>query len=93
MFHYRAVYLRDETEDPIGLIVEETSAGPLRAVIWDRRGQQWTFSPEVAAPIMFDSRNRRRWRLISRQEAQQIARTLGTELPSEAELHQICEAG
>ncbi|MGH3656417.1 MAG: hypothetical protein ACRDUA_07140, partial [Micromonosporaceae bacterium] len=87
------VYLRDQTEDPIGLIVEETSDGPLRAVILDRRRQEWTFSPDVAAPIMFDVRNRRRWKLISRQEAWSVAQSLGATLPSESELHRICEAG
>ncbi|MGH3664203.1 MAG: hypothetical protein ACRDTQ_20415 [Micromonosporaceae bacterium] len=91
MFHYRAVYLRDETEQPIGLIVEKTSQGSLQAVIWDRRKEQWTFAPEVAAPIIFDPRNRRRWKLIDRKEAQQIAKALGTTLPTEAKLQQLCE--
>lgn len=93
MFHYRAVFLQNQTEDPIGLIAEETSDGPLRAVILDRRSQTWTFNPDVAAPIMFDPRNRRRWTLISREEAESVARSLGSTLPSESELHQICEAG
>lgn len=93
MFHYRAVFLRNQTEDPIGLIVEQSSEGPLKAVILDRRSQTWTFNPDVAAPIMFDPRNRRRWKLITRQEAETVAQNLGATLPTEPELRRICEAG
>jgi hypothetical protein len=93
MFGYHAVYKTDNSEPPIGLIVRERSKGPLRAAIWNHRAKAWTFSPEVAAPFLYDDRNWDRTELVDRSTAEQIALSLGTVLPSEEELHRICEEG
>ncbi len=93
MFFYRAIFRTNREEPPAGLIVVEASTGPLRAVMWSHRGKAWTFSPEIAAPMLFDDRNFDRWTEVDRSRAEEIALTLGTELPSELELHRISNEG
>ena len=91
MFFYRAIFRTNQEEPPTGLVAVEGSTGPLRAVLWNHRVKAWTFSPEIAAPILFDDRNFDRWTEVDRPTAEEIALTLGTELPSEQELHRIAE--
>ncbi len=90
MFYYQALYWRSLDEPPSGLIVVEGSPGPLRAVIWNHRVKAWTCDPDSAAWILYDDRNSDRWSEVDRARAEEIARSLGTELPSEPELHRIC---
>jgi len=93
-FSYHAVFKMGETSGPAaGLIVVERSQGPLRAVIWSHRRKAWTFNPRAAAPLLFDDQQYDQQTVISRPQAEEIARTLGTELPSEEELHRISEEG
>jgi len=40
--------------------------------------------------VRYDDRNSDRWSEVDRARAEEIARSLGTELPSEPELHRIC---
>ncbi len=77
----------------MGLITVEASTGPLRAVLWNHRAKAWTFSPDIAARILYDDRNFDRWTEVDRSRAEEIALTLGTELPSELELHRISNEG
>jgi hypothetical protein len=91
MFGYYALFRTSKTEAPVGLITRERSTGPLRAVLWNHRLREWTFSPEIAAPILYDDQNSDRFERVDRPQAEEIARSLGTELPTETELHQIIE--
>ena len=94
MFHYQAVFRNTQEDPPAGLIVVERSTGPLRAVIWSHRSKTWAFNPKAAAPFLYDDRNFDRWTEVDRTRAEEIARSnLETELPSEEELHRICEEG
>ncbi len=93
MFLYRATFRKDQEESAAGLIAEEPTMGPFRAVVWSHRARAWTFNPEAAASFLLDDRNFDRWTEVDRTRAEEIARTLGTELPSEQELHRISEEG
>ena len=93
MFGYYALFETNSNEPPVGLIVLERSTGPLRAVLWNHLANAWTFSPDLAAPILYDDRNWDRRERVDRSTAEEIALSLGTELPSEEELHRICEEG
>jgi len=91
MFGYYALFRTSKTAPSVGLITRQRSTGPLRAVLWNHRAKAWTFSPEIAAPILYDDRNSDRLLRVDRATAEEIARSLGTELPTEEELHQIIE--
>jgi hypothetical protein len=90
---YYALFKETTSEPPGGLIVVERSTGPFRAVMWSHRSTAWTFNPGTAARLLFDDRIEDRFQRVDRARAEEIARTLGTELPSEEELHRICEEG
>jgi hypothetical protein len=93
MFYYHAVFQTHLEEAPAGLIVEESVGGPLRAVIWNHRLKAWTFNPTAAARFLRHDDYEDRRQRVDRTRAEEIARNLGTELPSEEELHRICEEG
>ena len=92
-FSYRALFQVDETQ-PSGLIAMRRWAGPLQAVIWSHSTNRWAYNPRVAARLIFDDEYEDRRRMVSREEAERIARErLGAELPSEEVLLQMCQAG
>jgi hypothetical protein len=93
MFLYRATFRTGQEEPAAGLIAEEPTNGPFRAVVWNHRARAWTFNPEAAASFLLDDRNFDRWTEVDRTKAEEIARTFGTELPTEEELHRMCEEG
>jgi len=94
-FFYRAIFRTEEqVAPPGGLICSELTNGPPRTVLWDRTRREWVFNREVGAMFLYDPETQDRAMLVSRDEAERIAREqLRTELPSEEELHQICEEG
>lgn len=93
-FSYHAVFKTGTATWPAaGLMVVERSAGPLRAVIWSHRQKAWMFNPRAAAPLLLDDQMYDQQAPVTRDQAEGIARTLGTELPSEDELHRISEEG
>jgi hypothetical protein len=94
MFRYYAILTMEEPDaPPTGLIAREDSDGPLRTVMWNHRSRAWTCEPETAALFLYDQRYQSRRTAVERSRAEEIVRTLGTELPTEDELHRICEAG
>ena len=90
--YYRVLYREGDRErTPAGLVVVEAANGPLRAVSWDHLRRTWRFNPEAAARNLYDPRHRARWDPVDRPTAERIAREhLGTELPAEETLHQMC---
>jgi hypothetical protein len=92
---YWAVFETGERKPPaVGLICDEYTLGPFRAVIWSHSKKTWVFNPVVAAPMIFDDDLTEERREVTREQAEQIAREqFGAELPSEGELHRICEEG
>ncbi|WP_091555058.1 hypothetical protein [Micromonospora pattaloongensis] len=91
-FSYHVVFQLRATE-PSGMIAVRGWSGALHAVIWDVPDRAWGFNPTLAAPWIFDDQYADRQRLVSRQDAERIARErLGTELPSEQELLRMCLA-
>src|SRR5689334_18618496 len=94
-FGYWAIHPAGEpTATPTGLICNEYSRGPFRAVIWDHFEKKWSFRPRAAAPFLFDFEKMDRSTKISRAEAEKLAlERFGVPLPSEEELHRICEEG
>jgi hypothetical protein len=94
-FGYWAIYGKaGRTSPATGLICNEYSRGPFRAVIWDHFERRWAFNPRAAAPFLFDFEKMDRSTKISRAEAEKLAlETFGVPLPSEEELHRICEEG
>jgi hypothetical protein len=94
-FAYFAIFQTEERTPPAaGVFCTESSQGPLRAVTWGYDEQTWIFNPGPAARLLFDDQV---WDLqsqITRAEAERTALDrYGVPLPSEEELHRICEEG
>ena len=94
-FGYWAIYETEERVPPAtGVFCEEFSLGPLRAVTWSQAAQTWIFNPGPAARFLFDDQLQDRISQVTRAEAERIALDrFGVPLPSEEELHRICEEG
>src|SRR5262245_17883710 len=94
-FSYYAIYkTEDRSPPPAGLIARESSTGPERLGIWSHRDRGWRFRPEMAAPYLYDDREMDRVLQVDRTTAEEVARENGwQELPTERELHKICELG
>jgi hypothetical protein len=92
MFSYHAVFRMGTTTWPAtGLVAVQPSTGPYRAVIWSPRRRVWVFDPQTAALFLFSEESSEQFTTVDRSTAEEIARSLGTELPTEEELHQIIE--
>lgn len=94
-FAYWAIFATEERIPPAtGVFCDELSRGPLRAVMWSREAQTWIFNPGPAARLLFDDQLQDRISQLTREEAETIAlQRYGVPLPSEEELHRICEEG
>lgn len=92
MFRYHAVFPMGQTTWPAGGLIARQRTSEFRAVIWDHTTATWTCSPETAAWFLLDEERKDRTTEVDRARAEQIARELGTSLPSEAELRRICES-
>ena len=92
---YHAIYRTPEKVPPAGgLMCDEATSGPPRTVLWNHLNRAWEYNRRVGARFLFDEEARERKTVVSRSEAERIAREeLGTELPTEAEIHQIVLAG
>ena len=91
---YHAIYPTPEAvRRATGMICDEVTLGPPRTILWNHVDRIWEFNGRVGARFLFDEEKQERTRVISRSEAEVIVREdLGTELPSEAELHQMAVA-
>lgn len=80
---------------PANLFVLETSTGPVRAIRLDHPTMRWTFDPMTVHVSLMEDIDEGEDRIseVSRSRAEEIARLLGSPLPSEAQLHQLIEAG
>lgn len=94
-FEYYATFETEEKTPPArGLICAEVTLGPPIGVTWSQKANGWIFNPYVTARWVFDDMYQERRSLVSRGEAERIARErYGVELPSEEELHRIDEEG
>ena len=92
---YLALFLTEERiPPPSGLMCDEVTLGSPRTVLYNRIRERWEYNPSSGAKFLFDMELQERTQEVSRVEAERIARDLlGTQLPSEAELHQMLLAG
>ena len=92
---YYAIFQTEERIPPaLGVFCTESSRGPLRAVTWGSDEATWIFNPGPVARLLFDDQVWDRRSEITRAEAERIALDrYGSALPSEEELHRICEEG
>ena len=80
-------------EPPLNLIAEAYSTGPLLAVAWHHKTQEWIFQPRMALAILHVNSDDHRFRATDRSTAEREALRFATKpLPSETELTQICRA-
>jgi hypothetical protein len=94
-FDYDVVYQMGRGSPLTSLIVSwlETDR-PLRAVLWSVPRQRWISAPEIAVTLLYDDTEEKGVGPVDRATAERIAREyLGTELPTEEQLHRICEEG
>ena len=94
-FAYRALYRLDNPDQLATIFAWRNPIGsPLEAVMWHGARSQWVFAPEVLRTVIFvDENTLERVERIDRTTAARICQeTLGTDLPSEAELDRICRA-
>jgi hypothetical protein len=89
---YYALYRSDDhSQPPGGLMVNEVSIYRTRTLFFDHETHGWVLNSAVGTRLLWnvyldeDDRSRK----VSRQEAEEIAQSLGGELPGEEELHQI----
>lgn len=67
---------------------------PLRAVMWSHEHRMWVYAPALAAVRLFDDRFQELFERIDRPAAERIAlERLGSQLPEEEFLRQICREG
>ncbi len=93
-FDYHAMLKEEGDMHPSGLIAVRFKADPLQAVVWHLPKRQWIYSPMIAAIRIFDDKYADLKLIVDRPTAERIAReNLGTELPTEEELLQMCEEG
>jgi hypothetical protein len=94
-FGYHVVYRTGRPGQPTSLIASLVmSHGPLQAVIWSVPKRMWIYAPELAAGRLYDDLEQRGIGPVDRATAERIAREyLGTELPTEEQLHRMCEEG
>src|SRR5215813_4599685 len=94
-FYYHAIYqTAEKAPPPVGLICGQYTHGPTRTVLWNHMTREWTFNRAVGARILSDDEKQERISIVSRAEAERIAReAFGTELPSEAELDRLSTEG
>ena len=79
---------------PVALMCTEVTAGPPRTVLYNRIQERWEFNRSAGAHYLFDMEQQERTQEVSRAEAERIAReVLGTQVPTEMELHQMILAG
>lgn len=92
---YRQYWDRELDSTPQNVMVEQMVGFPRRAVVfvwWKRR---WMFDPmTLHETLMEDSKDGGdRLTCIDRTTAEQVARSFGQELPSEAELLRLMDEG
>jgi hypothetical protein len=94
-FYYHPIFRTEEqVPPPTSLICGEYSTGPTRTVLWHPASRTWRFDRKGGTMFLFDEEYQPRTSTVSRTEAERLAREVfGTTLPSEAELHRICDEG
>ena len=92
---YRQYWDRELDPVPQNVMVEQMVGFPRRAVLYRWWKQRWMFDPmTLHNTLMEDSKDGGdRLTIIDRATAEQVARSFGQELPSEAELLQMMEQG
>ena len=93
--YYHAIYRTPAKLPPAtGMFCQEKTRGPLRTVFWSSATRQWVFNRAAGGRFLADDEKTERKTVVTRTEAERIAREeLGTELPTEAEIHQIVLRG
>jgi hypothetical protein len=88
-YQYYAIYLtaRTPAQKPVSVMCSEVTLGRPRTVVFDLFQRTWVFDRTAGARYLFDTEGQEEARLISRTEAERIARDLSTDLPTEMELH------
>ena len=93
-FDYRVLYRLNQPDQISTVFAWRNLIGsPLEAVMWHGKRRQWICAGPILVREIFDDLNQERSGRVDRPTAEQLCRqTLGTELPSEAELDRICLA-
>jgi hypothetical protein len=87
---YYALYrTADRKPPPGGLMIHELNLYRNRIVFWDHETRGWVLNTAVGVRMLWDDEDAEQTRKVSREEAEEIARSLGGTLPSEEELHRI----
>jgi hypothetical protein len=93
-FGYLAIRRSDDLTTPVmTVLVSEVTLGPPRTILFNRPERIWEFDREFGAMYRFDPKYQERTERISRTDAERMAIELGTELPSETELHRLMLIG
>jgi hypothetical protein len=92
---YRRYWDEELDSAPQNVMVEQMVGFPRRAVLYSWWKRRWMFDPmTLHETLMEDSKDGGdRLTIINRATAEQVARSFGQELPSEAELLQMMEQG
>lgn len=88
---YRTKFGWETGEQPTGIVVDQAKSAPdwtsmvYHAMHWSHYQKAWMYDPRGNADMLSDEDYEDRWRVVSREEAEQItpAITGGEELPDE----------
>jgi hypothetical protein len=87
---YYAVYrTADRNPPPVNLMINDFNLYRNRILFWDHETRGWVLDTAVGVRMLWDDEKEEQTRMVSREEAEEIARSLGGTLPSEEELHRI----
>jgi hypothetical protein len=93
-FEYELVLTDDETAATSIIAFQEPVNDGLRGVLWSVPRRQWIYAPAIVSDLLYDDSDPVPTRTVDRAAAERAARDqLGTELPSEDTLAELCAEG
>jgi hypothetical protein len=93
-YEYLLVFETEErTPPPQTVLISEVTLGPPRTVLYHRGLKQWQFNRSLGASLLYDDRNQGRTQRVSRAEAEETCRRMGTRLPTETDLRHLVLSG
>lgn len=92
-FRYYVTFLSEEPDKPRTLFTvnRDKEAGRLDMIVYSHITKQWESDPGFVTRFLFKEDYLDRRRAIPREQAQEIARMIGTTLPSEQEMIRISD--
>ncbi len=92
-FRYFMTFLREEPDRPRGLMTfnRDKEAGRLDTIAYNHMTKRWESDPYAVMTFLYGDDYFDRREEVSRSRAEEVARIIGTSLPSEEEMMRISD--